>query len=274
MGNLAKRFATAGVLVPLVLLAIYADPTPISVTALAVLAAVFGYDEWLRMALPVREDDGAWSLRIPGATLCALVVVLSVVFGPLDALTPLWTLATLLLPSIVLFRRAALAEAGRHMAVALAGLSYVGLLLSPLALFKAEGRPDLLVMTLCLAFFSDTVAYFFGRFWGKRKLYEAVSPKKTRAGAVGGLVGGVLATTVVGAAWIVPELPVGPAVGLGIAGSVAGQIGDLVESMAKRTFGVKDSGHLLPGHGGVLDRIDGLLFVGPVVYWFFVLSGY
>ncbi len=273
MGNLAKRFATAGVLVPLVLVAIYLDPTPASVTALAALAAALGYDEWLRMALSSDDGGRAAGLRLCGALFCVLLVVLSVVFGPLDALTPVLTVATMVLPAVVLFRPSALSGAGRHMAAALAGLLYVGLLLSPLALFKAEGRPDLLVVTLCLAFFSDTVAYFFGRFFGKRKLYPAVSPKKTRAGAVGGLLGGVLATTAVGSWWLTPELPLLPAVALGIAGSAAGQVGDLVESMAKRTFGVKDSGTLLPGHGGVLDRIDGLLFVGPVVYWFVVAFG-
>ncbi len=274
MGNLAKRFATAGVLVPLVLAAIYADPTPIAVTGLAAVAAAVGYDEWLRMALPVTADDRALGLRAAGAVVCASLVILSVVFGPLDALTPLLTLATMGLCTVVLFRRARLPEAGRHASAALFGVLYVGLLLAPLPLMKAEGRPDLLVVTLCLAFFSDTVAYFFGRFFGKHKLYPAVSPKKTRAGAAGGLIGGVLATAGVGTAWLVPELSIGPAVALGLAGSAAGQVGDLVESMAKRTFDVKDSGNLLPGHGGVLDRVDGLLFVGPVVYWFFVLFGY
>jgi phosphatidate cytidylyltransferase len=97
-------------------------------------------------------------------------------------------------------------------------------------------------------------------------MYPAVSPKKTWEGSAGGFVGGILATVVVGSNWLLPDLPLSHAVLLGFVGSAAGQVGDLVASMLKRTFGVKDSGELLPGHGGMLDRIDGLLFVGPVVF--------
>ena len=113
----------------------------------------------------------------------------------------------------------------------------------------------------------------FNNVYIKTKLYPEVSPKKTRMGSLGGLVGGVLATVVVGTAFVLPELSMGHAVVLGLLGSVAGQIGDLVASMAKRTFGVKDTGNVLPGHGGMLDRIDGMLFVGPVVYWYVALLG-
>ena len=113
----------------------------------------------------------------------------------------------------------------------------------------------------------------FGRLWGKRKLYPAVSPKKSVEGAFGGIVGSVLATVGVGSLWTVPELPIVSAVVLGVLASVCGQAGDLVESMIKRTYGVKDSGKLLPGHGGMLDRIDALLFVSPVVYYFVLFGG-
>ena len=122
-----------------------------------------------------------------------------------------------------------------------------------------------------MAFFSDTVAYFCGRAFGKHKLYPAVSPAKSWEGAAGGVLGSCIATVGVGSLWLLPDLPIAHAIPLGIVGSVAGQTGDLVESMLKRTFGVKDSSKILPGHGGLLDRIDALLFVAPVVYYYVAL---
>ena len=87
-----------------------------------------------------------------------------------------------------------------------------------------------------------------------------------------GILGSTLATVGVGSFWLLPDLPIAHAIPLGIFGSIAGQTGDLVESMLKRTFGVKDSGKILPGHGGLLDRIDALLFVAPVAYYYVALS--
>ena len=268
MGNLAKRFATAGVLVPLVLAAILVDHTPYGILAIAMAVALVGYDEYLRMGLPVTSDDPAWGLRAVGgfaaATLCAGPTILEA----WDVLPPILTASTLALSTVVLFRKSQLPQARRHLATALSGLVYVPFLVAVLPLFKQEGNADWLVVTLCAAFFSDTVAYFFGRFLGTSKLYPAVSPKKTRMGALGGVIGGVLATVVVGKLFLLSELPLSHALGLGIFGSAAGQVGDLVASMIKRTFGVKDTGTILPGHGGILDRVDGMLFVGPVFYWY------
>ena len=109
------------------------------------------------------------------------------------------------------------------MAACVASLLYVPLLASVWPLMKAEFGPGWLFITLCLAFFSDTVAYIFGRLWGRHKLYPAVSPGKTWEGSVGGLVGGVLATAGAGSLLLVPELPIGHAMVLGIVGSLFGQ---------------------------------------------------
>jgi phosphatidate cytidylyltransferase len=135
-------------------------------------------------------------------------------------------------------------------------------------LLKHDFGPQWLFLALALAFSSDTLAYFAGRGLGKHKLYEAVSPNKTIEGSIGGLFGGVIAMVGMGHYWLAPELPIVHAVVLGVIGSVLGQLGDLIESMIKRTFGAKDSGNLLPGHGGMLDRVDGLLFVAPLVYYY------
>ncbi len=121
------------------------------------------------------------------------------------------------------------------------------------------------LLAIAVTFGNDTGAYFGGRGFGRHKLYPKVSPAKTVEGAVGGLRG--LAAHHVRRARDGRPLADGcrlPAVGLPAA--VLGPIGDLVESMMKRSAGVKDSGHLMPGHGGMLDRIDALLFVGAWIY--------
>lgn len=271
MGDLGTRVATAAVLVPIVLAALFWDPTPWGLLTLACLVATIGYDEFLRMALPVRAAGQGRSLRILAAGT-ALGTVLAVgLWGPGVALPPAVTVSVLLLAIGVLARKQHLGDAGRHLPAVWAGYVYVPVLVSVLPRIKAELLPDgarWLTVTLCVAFFSDTVAYGCGRAFGRHKLYPAVSPKKTWEGSLGGVAGGVLATTWVGTAWLLPDLPPMHAVILGVLGSIAGQLGDLVESMFKRAYGVKDSGTLLPGHGGVLDRCDALLFVAPLVYYY------
>jgi phosphatidate cytidylyltransferase len=112
---------------------------------------------------------------------------------------------------------------------------------------------------------SDTAQYYTGRLFGTRPLAPAISPKKTVEGAVGGFVFGT-ALFVSAGAWWVPGMPILFRIGLGLAVVALGIGGDLFESMLKRSAGVKDSSALIPGHGGVLDRIDALLFAAPVYY--------
>lgn len=268
MGNLAQRALTAAVLVPAVLAAIYLDPTPWAVTIFAAVVAWISLDEYLRMALPVTEDDRGFGLRAVTGIFAVALVGLPVQFGMGVVLPPLMMAAAIALGFATLGRPNQLPDAGRHFGVCLSGLVYVPLLMSVLPLLKQEGQAHWITLTLAMAFFSDTVAYFFGRAFGKRKLYEAVSPKKTMEGAFGGVLGSLLATVVMGSLWLLPELSIGHAIALGIVANVCGQAGDLVESMIKRTFGVKDSSNLLPGHGGMLDRIDAMVYVAPVVYVF------
>jgi phosphatidate cytidylyltransferase len=112
---------------------------------------------------------------------------------------------------------------------------------------------------------SDTAQYYTGRALGRRPLAPAVSPKKTIEGAVGGFVFGTALFVGVGAWWL-PSMPLALRVALGLTLVALGIAGDLFESMLKRSAGVKDSSTLIPGHGGVLDRIDALLFAAPVYY--------
>jgi phosphatidate cytidylyltransferase len=114
-------------------------------------------------------------------------------------------------------------------------------------------------------FVSDTAQYYSGRAFGRRPLAPSISPKKTVEGAVGGLVFGALVLAAVGAWWL-PVIPLALRMLFGVTIVALGIAGDLFESMLKRSAGVKDSSSLIPGHGGILDRIDALLFAAPVYY--------
>jgi phosphatidate cytidylyltransferase len=130
--------------------------------------------------------------------------------------------------------------------------------------------PRLLLFALMIIWVSDTTAYFVGRAIGKHPFAPDLSPKKTWEGAIAGLFGSLL-VAVIFARWL-PATLLQLLIAAGL-GNVAGQIGDLLESAYKRSAGVKDSGGLLPGHGGILDRIDALILALPVVWYYWVLIG-
>lgn len=165
------------------------------------------------------------------------------------------------------------------LSVTLWGLFYVGWLPAHLVLLHdIEGPLGAGLVTLLIAIIalSDTGAYFIGRAFGRRKLAPKISPNKTWEGAVGGVaaaLAGACAAWYIDATWPAAPLPGWALWEYAVAGAllaIAGQIGDLVESMMKRDAGVKDSGRLLPGHGGILDRCDGFLFAAPMLYYLLV----
>lgn len=121
-------------------------------------------------------------------------------------------------------------------------------------------------MTLMAIMGCDTFAYFVGSRIGKHKLYPAVSPNKSIEGGIGGLVGAMVAVLIAKYTFL-PIIGVFDALLLGLFLGVVGQMGDLFESLLKRACTVKDSGSMIPGHGGILDRLDSLLFAFPVVYY-------
>jgi phosphatidate cytidylyltransferase len=118
---------------------------------------------------------------------------------------------------------------------------------------------------LIVTWANDTCAYFAGRFLGKHKLYPAVSPNKTWEGFAGGMVGSVAGMFIARATFF-PDLSPADCLLVGFIGGVFGPLGDFCESMIKRAYGVKDSGNVIPGHGGLLDRVDALLFNAPLIY--------
>ena len=147
-------------------------------------------------------------------------------------------------------------------------LLYIPVLLSFLILIR-EGSSGMIWIFLLLAviFAGDTSAYYAGSYLGRHKLSPAVSPGKTIEGSIGGLAGN-LVVGAIGKYFFLSAMPWGLCLLFFIVVGVAGQVGDLFESELKRSSGIKDSGGILPGHGGVLDRIDALLFASPVAYVF------
>jgi phosphatidate cytidylyltransferase len=159
-----------------------------------------------------------------------------------------------------------LARTPQRVGMAVLGAAYPGILLAMVV--RLRQLPDgvaWLFLTLVVTWLNDTGAYFAGRAYGRRKLYPRISPSKTWEGAAGGLAASVIGALLVKALGWLPQLPWWGSVLVGAGAAVLGPVGDLSESMLKRAYGAKDSSGLLPGHGGVLDRVDALLFTAPFV---------
>lgn len=152
------------------------------------------------------------------------------------------------------------------------GFLYIPFLLSHLILIR-NGSDGIAWMyfLLCVVFAGDTGAYYAGSYQGRHKLCPSVSPGKTVEGSMGGLVSNLVVGLLFKWSFL-PAIGWQTCIWLCLSIGIAGQIGDLFESMIKRQSGIKDSGKLFPGHGGVLDRIDALLFAAPVAYWFKVYA--
>ena len=220
--------------------------------------AVLGVNELVALARTSRLDV---SMSVAGFATAA-VVGSSVVAGSLE-IGLMTALVAAGASSLGTWRGGA--EALASVSATLFPALYIGLPIAALIGIRALGGPRVLFLLMLTVIVSDTSQYYTGRLFGRRALAPAVSPKKTVEGAVGGLVFGTALFAVVGMWWL-PALPVALRVLLGLTLVALGIAGDLFESMLKRSAGVKDSSALIPGHGGVLDRIDALLFAAPVYY--------
>ncbi len=264
--NLVVRVLTSVVALPLLFLLLFFGTSSVWLGFVALVVAVTSL-EFFRMTSP-----GDRLLQIWGALTTLLMFGLIVVVRS----HPIVTLAGLLLLPIVativpLLRVREVEGSGLSLLAALAVPSYLGALSSPLYLLRLEQGPAFIVLVLGIAWFGDTGAYFAGRTFGKKKLYPRISPNKTWAGFYGAVLSAGVFSTVF--SLFVARFPLIHALGLGLLTGALGQLGDLVESWLKRVTGVKDSGALIPGHGGLFDRIDALLFVCPVVYVYTLLVG-
>lgn len=162
-----------------------------------------------------------------------------------------------------------LEEAGKH----LLGLLYIPFLLSHFIwMHQMANGPVWILFTLVMVYFGDTTAFYIGRAWGRNKMAPLLSPGKTIEGGFGA-IGGSAAGALFFHFLFLPQISLSHALVLGSLVGLIGQLGDLWESLLKRSAQVKDSGTLIPGHGGLLDRIDSVLFAGPLVYHYVWLSG-
>jgi phosphatidate cytidylyltransferase len=270
---LKNRVITALWAIPLVLAAIWFN-TPIPwFVILAGVVAVIGVYEFYRITGVAKS----LSLTIFGVIFAALFIVRAYYPDTIELSILLAAGVGLSLAVLIFLPK----EEGLYArwAYMVGGALYVGFLLSFLAATRLEpgtatfpnaGR-DFVYLTLLATFGSDTAAYFVGRAIGRHKMAPSISPGKTWEGAAAGVIGGMLV------AWLFTlptplQVPLNwwQAILLGLLVSAFGQVGDLAESLLKRNCGVKDSGALMPGHGGILDRLDSVLFAGVVVYLWYI----
>jgi phosphatidate cytidylyltransferase len=252
------RVLSALVLIPIVVGVVWFLP-PLATLVLAEIAAALAFVEYTALASAL----GAQVPRlVAGTAVLAACAAVGVVSGPLDVV---------LLTAAIVVGALAVASGQPGPAIlrdASAGLFpviYIGVPLGALAAIRAIGGREALLLLMATIVVSDSAQYYTGRALGRRPLAPAISPKKTTEGAIGGIVFGTAAMTL-GAMWVFPDARAAVTLLTACAVVALGIVGDLFESLLKRSANVKDSSHLIPGHGGVLDRLDSWLFAAPVFY--------
>jgi len=272
------RILTALLLIPPVLYLVIRAPWWAFLAALLVVVERTAYEYF-----ELSRSGGMESLRGFGYTGCAALCVAQVADlrspAPSDSSgIVVLALAVLLVIAALTFGLIITADVRQYLRAACSSLFaifYIGLLLSTLVplrfspavaeiLGTAIPQRYLLMLLFGVVWIGDACAYFVGRGIGRHRLFPRISPKKTLEGSLGGLVGSMLLAWALGRWWRTSDI--GVVLLLAGLAAIAGQVGDLAESALKRSADLKDSGSLLPGHGGLLDRIDSLIFAAPVVW--------
>ncbi len=255
------RIITSVVLIPLLLVVLFALPPVFTAVLLALMCAIGAYELLWGTGLVKHPRLIAYSM------LMAFFVAIWCYFGSPYG----WGLAVGLCFSFLLFGEMLLSKAklpfDKVMLCIGAGLLVPYLLTSVLRIRMMELGIYYILLPFIMAFMSDSGAYFVGIFFGKHKLAPTISPKKTVEGLLGGIAGGVLGVMIYGLVLsLICQLQVNFLYGIlyGVLGSLASVLGDLTFSVIKRQTGIKDYGNLIPGHGGILDRFDSMTVVGPL----------
>jgi len=218
--------------------------------------------EFYAMALPERKME-QWQAALAGTAL-----IFAPFAGRERVILSVIGLLFIIFSLLFLFRIRTVETAAQEVAFALLAFIYIPFALMHVVLLRQTpfGVQWLFVIML-IVMTNDSAAYYIGSTFGKRRLYPLVSPKKSVEGAIGGLLGS-LGGTMIAKFTFFPQLTFTDAIITALIIGMVGQVGDLFESLLKRSFGVKDSGILIPGHGGVLDRMDSILFAAPVTYYY------
>jgi phosphatidate cytidylyltransferase len=256
-----QRVLSALVLLPLIFLVIWFDGPvfPLFVAALAALGTL--------------EFQGMMGLsrRHPLTLFGIIGVLLFILVAPAEGsyTAPLLT-SVVVLSLIWLLFRSPVKDAANNWAWTLVGIIYIGWLLSHfITLRELEGGREWVFFVVLATFAADTTAFFIGKAWGRHSLAAKISSAKTWEGALGGFLGAIAASLIL-ALLLGLAIPYWQMVVLGILIGIFAPLGDLAESMLKRSTGLKDSGTLIPGHGGLLDRLDSILFTVVVVYYYVI----
>ncbi len=253
-----KRILVAVIILPLLISYIYFLPLPFFLGLLLIIAMLATREFYLMYGLPV-------SLHVPGVLMGGGLLYLSCWY-PDHFLEGIF-ISLLLLLILRLF--VIKTPSGSMFEIGLLGVGffYISGFLSFQWFIRIENHGLKYIFLLYVSvWIADSMAYYIGKYLGRNKLYPSVSPNKTIEGAVGSLMGGVLGALIIKYTLDIPGLTVSVAISIGIALGIATLIGDLIESMFKRDAGVKDSSSFIPGHGGLLDKLDGLLVSGPILY--------
>ncbi len=265
--NLAARVASALVFFPIACWVTWLGGAPFGLLAGAGAAVAAGELILMFGALGAAEALG---IAVAGA------IPLVAAFEQSGDLLPGWSGlalagATVALLVTFLFRREPLDRIPRSMGIVVLAWMWCGVLLAALVGVRVRFGMGWVILAFVVTWANDTFAYFAGHLLGRHKMIERISPAKTWEGVAGGVVGSVVGALVTRWLLLGSELSPGAAAVIGLGGAVFGPLGDLAESMIKRAAGVKDSSRIIPGHGGLLDRIDALLFVAPWIYMWAVL---
>ncbi len=256
------RVLSGAVLIALAVAIVWLAPNPIF-EAVAVAALFTATEELIALFRAGGIQVPHWPTVVAAlVTLTAFSEVLGDRGLPLEAILMVVLLALALI-ALASWRGGV--DALTTISASILPLLYLALPIGAIVSIRESAGPEPLFLLMVTVIVSDTAQYYCGRLVGRHPLAPAISPSKTMEGAVGGLLFGTAAFVVIGAWWL-PIVPLVMRVPLGLGIVAVGIAGDLFESMLKRGVGVKDSSQLIPGHGGLLDRIDALLFAAPFFY--------